>query len=150
MKLAMMIVAGLVLAVVLLFAARSYMSRNNPPELGLVGGVLRVCGERPNCVGSETSSGDHRIEPLAYVGDRAATEAAVSKAFEAMGLSIQRRQGDYWHAIAVSRLFRFIDDVELRFDDGARLIHIRSASRVGHSDLGVNRKRVEALRAALK
>ncbi len=150
MKLAMMIIAGLVLAVVLLFAARSYMSRSNPPELGLVGGVLRVCGERPNCVGSESSSGDHRIEALMYVGDRAATEAVVAKALAAIGTNIVRRQGDYWHAMAVSKLFRFIDDVELRFDDTAGVVHIRSASRVGHSDLGVNRKRVESLRAAMK
>ncbi len=61
---------------------------------------------------------------------------------------IKARTGDHWHAHNVSRLFRFIDDIEVRFDDVRGEIHLRSASRVGYSDMGANRKRMAALRDA--
>jgi len=70
----------------------------------------------------------------------------VKRAIEAMGGRILEEQPGYLHAIFVSRLFRFVDDLELRLDEGAGVIQVRSASRVGHSDFGVNRKRVERLR----
>jgi uncharacterized protein (DUF1499 family) len=129
---------------------QSYLSRDRPPELGLSHGSLRACGARPNCVGSENNQGDWQIAALPYLGDRAATEAALDRALASIGCTISRRQGDYWHAMAVSRLFRFIDDVELRFDDAAKVVHVRSASRVGYSDLGANRRRIESLREALR
>ncbi|MDQ6965890.1 MAG: DUF1499 domain-containing protein, partial [Mariprofundaceae bacterium] len=56
---------------------------------------------------------------------------------------------DYLHATFTSRLFRFVDDVELHRDAASGVVHIRSASRVGHSDFGVNRKRVEVIRKLL-
>jgi len=56
----------------------------------------------------------------------------------------------YLHAEFTSAVFRFVDDVEFLLDDAEKVVHVRSASRVGHSDLGVNRKRVEALREAFE
>jgi uncharacterized protein (DUF1499 family) len=62
----------------------------------------------------------------------------------------ERKDQWYLHAEATSLVFRFVDDVEFQLDPGQRLLHVRSASRVGHWDLGVNRRRVERLREALK
>ena len=149
MKTAVLVLLALILAVVLLFAWRSYASRQSPPTLDLVEGRLRPCEARPNCVASEGSGAEHAIAPFPYRGDRAASERALNAALATLPRTqVHRRQGDYWHATQQSGLFRFIDDIELRFDDASATVHLRSASRVGYSDLGVNRKRVEALRAA--
>lgn len=59
-------------------------------------------------------------------------------------------QADYVHAVVSSRLLRFRDDVEIWIDAEGRLVHFRSASRIGYSDLGVNRRRIEGLSAALR
>ena len=61
-------------------------------------------------------------------------------------VEIVTKTDNYLHAEATSQLLRFVDDLEIRVDEAERLIHIRSASRVGHSDLGVNRQRVESIR----
>lgn len=137
-----------VVAVVLigLFAVRGWQSQT-PPALGPVDGHLRACPDKPNCVNSEApaSDGGHAIAPL--------TESdwqAVRRAVESAGGTVMQADDDYLHATFASRLFRFVDDVELRRDAASGFVHIRSASRVGHSDFGVNRKRVEAIRERLK
>ena len=61
---------------------------------------------------------------------------------------IVKEEGGYLHAEARSFLFRFVDDVEFMFDADQQVIHVRSASRLGYSDLGVNRRRVERIRRA--
>jgi uncharacterized protein (DUF1499 family) len=65
-------------------------------------------------------------------------------------LKIVTESGDYLHAEATSLIFRFVDDVEFFVDREAKVIHFRSASRVGHSDLGVNRARMENIREAFQ
>jgi uncharacterized protein (DUF1499 family) len=148
MKTVLLVVLALVLVVTAVFATRSYLSRTDLPP-GLESGRLRACPDSPNCVASESASGEAVVAPLAYRGDRAATERALVAALASLPrTAIQRRQGDYWHATSTSALFRFIDDVEFRFDDGAGQVQLRSASRVGYSDLGANRERIEAIRAA--
>ena len=62
-----------------------------------------------------------------------------------MGGSIQAEKADYLAATFTSSIFRFVDDLEIRIDTGQKMIHVRSASRIGHGDGGVNRKRVEHL-----
>lgn len=147
MKWLLVAVLALLLIGIGLFATRSYLSRANPPELGLLDGRLRACPASPNCVCSEGSSGEHQIAAFPYRGDRASTEAALRRALGSLERShVLQGHGDYWHVQSVSALFRFIDDVEFRFDDAAQLVQVRSASRVGYSDLGVNRKRIEHLR----
>jgi uncharacterized protein (DUF1499 family) len=150
MKTWLIITLTLLLAVIVLLATRSWLSRDNPPVLGVTGGVLAVCSDRPNCVSSQATDADQRIAPLAYVGDRDATQQRLLAIFaEQPRLQQIVRGEDYWRYQQVSALFRFIDDIELYFDDRAALVHLRSASRVGYSDIGVNRKRIEAWRAAL-
>ena len=121
-----------------------------PAELGPRDGALRPCALPDNCVRSADRPGEPGPPPLPYLGDRAATERAVLDAVAALpGARVVERRGDYVRAECRSLVFRFVDDLELLFDDAARVVRYRSASRVGRSDLGVNRKRIRALRARL-
>ncbi len=79
-------------------------------------------------------------------GDASQTLARIKTIVDAMGGSIQAEKTDYLAAAFTSPIFRFVDDLEIRIDTEQRVIHLRSASRVGRGDGGVNRKRVERLR----
>lgn len=113
-----------------------------PATLGVVNGRLGTCPDSPNCVSSFESRESHQIAPLE------ASIAQVRAALMAMpGTQIIREQDQYLYAEFTTRLMGFVDDVE--FLEQAGRIHVRSASRLGKSDLGVNRKRIEALREAI-
>jgi len=117
------------------------------PVTGLVAGQMRACPDTPNCVSSQADAGDesHAVSPISGADWQAFRQAIV-----ATGGRVVQDDGRYLHATFTSKVFRFVDDVEALRDDAEGVIHIRSASRVGHSDLGANRKRVEAIRALLK
>jgi len=86
--------------------------------------------------------------PLNWTGDLDRAKARLRQAVLAAGnATFVVEEDTYWHIEFRSRVFRFVDDVEFLFDAQTRLIHVRSASRVGRSDLGVNRKRVEKIRS---
>ena len=126
-------------------------SSTPPPNLGAADGRLSPCPGSPNCVCSQADPADagHHVAPLAFTGDPEAAWAAVREALRSMPRTVivDERPG-YLHAEATTALFRFTDDLELLLDAPGGVIHVRSASRVGHSDLGANRSRVEALREA--
>lgn len=142
---------GLLTLSVLAFAALGAWSHlRGKAAPGIAGGLLSACGKAPNCVCSEDPTDTaHYVAPLAMPMRPDGTPAwtAVEAAVRDLGGTIAGRQSDYLHATFVSRVFRFVDDLELR-RAGDRL-HVRSASRVGHSDLGTNRRRVERLQGAL-
>jgi len=121
-----------------------------PPDLGVHQGRLKPAPSTPNCVNSQSTAGDSRIAPLAYTGDGKIALARLHALVAAMpaGKVIDFR-GDYLYAEFTSKWLGFVDDVEFYLDEQARLIHVRSASRLGHGDHGVNRRRVEAIRTAL-
>ena len=112
---------------------------------------LAPCPNRPNCVSSRAEDIAHRIDPLAL---RVPVEIAWPQLRDAVAALPRTRiveSGDgYLRAEATSRLFRFVDDLEVLHVPGSARIDVRSASRVGYSDVGVNRARVESLRAALR
>ena len=110
-------------------------------------GTLPPCPDKPNCVSSLAPDEDHRIEPyrLAAGSDWTAVRAAVA-AMPRTAI-VEERDG-YLRAEATSRIFRFVDDLELLRSNTGDRVDVRSASRVGHGDMGVNRERVEALRTA--
>ncbi len=122
-------------------------SWKRPANLGAVEGKLRECPSTPNCVSSQSAREKSRVEPIAYQGS---PEEARKKLLGVLGgmprTKLVVNDGTYLHAEFTSALFRFVDDVEFIFDDSAGVIHVRSASRVGRSDFGANRKRVEAVR----
>ena len=111
--------------------------------------TLAPCPESPNCVSSQAGDRAHYAEPLRYTGAAAQAwkrlEAALGRESR---LTIVEDTGGYLHAEARTLVFRFVDDVEFQLDPDERVIHVRSASRVGYSDFGVNRRRVERIRKA--
>ena len=121
-----------------------------PKNLGVAGGRFAPCRRTPNCVSSQADPSDreHYIAPIAFKGDAI---AAVRRAVEAMPRTrIISADSHYLYAEFRSRLMRYVDDVEFHYDERAGLIHVRSTSRLGRRDFGVNRARVEKLRALLK
>ena len=115
------------------------------PELGLSEGKLRRCPSSPNCVCSEGESDEHAIDPLTFTESADDAWSRLIALLEATPQArIITRDRDYLHVEFVTPLMRFVDDVEFRLTP--EVIHVRSASRVGRSDLGANRSRIETLR----
>ncbi|HAS89696.1 MAG TPA: DUF1499 domain-containing protein [Desulfovibrio sp.] len=140
-KLSIFIVIGCVAG---LFIAAHFSS---PPEnLGINGGKLSLCPDSPNCVSSQGNIGSHSIPPIKAGGTTDQVMTKIQTSITAMGGTIIARNGPYLHAEFKSKWIRFVDDLECIFDESSGKIDIRSASRLGYSDLGVNRKRVEELR----
>jgi uncharacterized protein (DUF1499 family) len=137
----------IVLGVCLILVVLSLLSRK-PPDTGILGGRLRPCPPRPNCVCSEYEGLTSFIESFRFSGPPEEAWQRLRSVLEAHGGKIEEEKADYLRATFTTRVFRFVDDLELRLDERNRRIHVRSASRVGSSDMGLNRSRVENLRAA--
>lgn len=123
-----------------------------PRSLGLADGRLATCGRRLNCVSSQADPADTQryLAPIPFRGTATEALAAARRAVEAMPrATVVRQDANYLHAEFASKWLGFVDDVEFTFDEAAGLLHLRSASRLGRRDYNVNRKRVEALRAAI-
>jgi uncharacterized protein (DUF1499 family) len=117
-----------------------------PTNLGVKEGKLAPCPDTPNCVSSQSNDSEHAIDPLPYV-----SIADLKKVVESMErTTIIEETENYLYAEFKSKLMGFVDDVEFYKDDANQVVNVRSASRLGKSDLGVNRKRVEAIRQQLK
>lgn len=124
-------------------------SGTRPVDLGVVDRSLTDCPETPNCVSSDEDPQDtvHYIAPLSVSGDSAAVWAAVRAAVEDLPrTTIISEAGAYLYAESVSRVFRFVDDLEVHWRPSDGVVAVRSASRIGRKDFGVNRERVERLR----
>ncbi|MCF6221793.1 MAG: DUF1499 domain-containing protein [Robiginitomaculum sp.] len=142
MKFAAYIIIGSVAFVMIAFFLLGKKSQNGS-AIGLVDGRLAPCSGKPNCVNSEEGTPDEvKISPL-----NTNSLDNVKAAIVSLGGAITSSQDNYVSAEFTSGIFKFVDDVEVRLGDGR--VQIRSASRVGYSDNGVNRTRVEAIRAAL-
>jgi uncharacterized protein (DUF1499 family) len=120
---------------------------SNPPKEQLLDGKLRACPKSGNCVSSDGDKPSSRVDPLTFKGPPEKAWADLKETIREMGGKIQEEHDGYLWATFTSRVFRFVDDVEFRMASTDGMIHVRSASRVGYSDLGVNRRRVEKLRA---
>jgi uncharacterized protein (DUF1499 family) len=126
------------------------MMFTKPPSIERpVNGKLSPCPDSPNCVCSHEPRESHHIEPLRFTGSpEEAWNRLASVLKQLPRTRVITLDHEYLHVEFTTRLLRFVDDVEFLVDGQAGVIHIRSASRVGHSDLGANRKRVEAIRSA--
>jgi uncharacterized protein (DUF1499 family) len=123
---------------------------SRPMNLGVHDGKLAPCPASPNCVSSQSIDREHSIEPLRYTGSPGEAMDRLKKIVIGMNRSrIITETGSYIHAEFTSALFRFVDDVEFLLDERAEVIQVRSSSRIGYSDLGMNRKRIEDIRAAI-
>lgn len=146
---ALLAVATVVAAQLGAFAGRA------PQTLGVKDGRLKPPSRTPNSVSSQADLyPDHpqreyaRIEPFPLRGDAAASIARLRAIVErAPGMAVVTAESGYLYAQCTTRLMRYVDDLEFWADPAAGVVHVRSASRVGRRDFGVNRERVEAIRA---
>lgn len=124
-------------------------SGKRPTNLGVKDGKLATCPNTPNCVSSQAAASDteHKIAPLSYSSSPSEAMTRLKSVIQGMERTeIITEEENYLYAEFTSALMGYVDDVEF-FLEPAGTIQVRSASRLGQSDLGVNRKRIEAIRA---
>ena len=123
-------------------------SSTRPGNLGLHDGKLAPCPNKPNCVHSEETDPRHAIASLAFTGNPDEAMQMLHAIVSGMERTqLITREVDYLYVEVTSKLLGFVDDVEFVLDRQAQRIQVRSASRLGYSDFGVNRKRIETIRA---
>ena len=121
-----------------------------PEGLGAPGGTFAPCPDKPNCVSSFAEDEDHHIAALAIEGSTEDGWKRLQMVLTATSnVEIVTSSDNYIHAVYTSTIMRYRDDVEFLLRDDKGEISVRSASRVGHGDMGVNRDRIEAIRKAL-
>ncbi len=125
-------------------------SGKRPTNIGVHNSTLTPCPAKPNCVSSD-ARGSHNVEPL-FLGNLSASDAwtlAVKVVDNLHRVTIIRQTETYLHAECQSAILGFVDDLELHLRGAERIIAVRSASRLGRSDFGINRKRIDDLRKTL-
>ncbi|MFT5709087.1 MAG: hypothetical protein ACI9ES_003394 [Oceanospirillaceae bacterium] len=147
----------LIIALITVFAISVYFiilgqKSKQGAALGLQNNKLQACPETPNCVSSEENVDvEHFVTPISLVNQTPEQVMEnVNKAVLALNGVVEKRDNHYLAATFTSSLFHYVDDFEVRFDSEQQLVHFRSASRVGKSDFGANRKRVEAIKKLLQ
>ncbi len=151
MKTALFALVILIVAAIAILLVLGLMSRSGSAP-GLAEGKLTPCSSKPNCVCSEfDDSEEHHVPPFAVeLEESERVKALVLVVIAEMGGTLIHSEGDYLTATFSSAIFGFVDDVELRLDIPNKRIHLRSASRFGYSDGGVNRKRMDRFRLLLQ
>jgi uncharacterized protein (DUF1499 family) len=126
------------------------LSGKRPGDLGIHDGRLKPAPSSPNCVNSQSQDEQHAIAPLAYTGSREHAMEELAKVVRSTPRTrIVAHAPDYLYAEYTSALLGFVDDVEFWFAPDSRIVHVRSASRLGYRDFGVNRARIEDVRRRL-
>ncbi|MEM1370288.1 MAG: DUF1499 domain-containing protein [Cyanobacteria bacterium P01_H01_bin.15] len=130
----------------------SFLFEGQPPaDLGITDGAFKPCPASPNCVSSQATDAEHKIEPLEYSRDLETTRELLGKVLSVVPRTkVTQEDADYVRTESASRLLGFVDDAEFYFPRDRSVIEVRSASRLGESDLGVNRRRIEQIRLALQ
>jgi uncharacterized protein (DUF1499 family) len=118
-----------------------------PARLGVTNGKFIPCPDTPNCVCSQNPDRSHAIESLAYKGSPEEARARLLGVLQGMKRAkVVTAEVRYLHVEFSSAIFRFVDDAEFFIDDVQKVIHLRSAARMGYYDFGVNRRRMETIR----
>ena len=146
------ILVSLAVVIVLIVGALAMMSifSRKPTNLGVTDGRLAVCPASPNCVSTQADDAEHRMQPVSFAGSADEAMQRIKAVVATMPRTKIVTAGDnYLHVEFRSALFRFVDDVEFLIDPDEQLVHFRSASRVGYSDIGANRRRMEQIRKAV-
>jgi uncharacterized protein (DUF1499 family) len=140
------VVVGLLVLRLLVMAATPKAIKVRPAA-----GQLAGCPDSPNCVSSQAERQEQKVEPLRYSGPAEEAKLRLRVAIDGLpGTKVMQDDRIYLHAQFKTFVFGFIDDVEFLIDDAQKVIHVRSASRIGYSDLGTNRRRVETIRRAFE
>jgi uncharacterized protein (DUF1499 family) len=152
LRIAVVFVA-LIALIIAIGAPMGLFSSTRPDNLGARDGRLALPKRTPNNVNSQidkNSDAEHYIEPLRYAGDPRQAWAALRQAIDGMPrVKVVKSEPNYLYAEFSTRLMGYVDDTEFYLDEKAGVIHVRSASRLGRSDFGVNRERIESIRAKL-
>ena len=158
LKWLLIVVVALVLLAVLV-GQIGLLNGKPPGDLGLRDGKLKAPSKTTNCVSSQADlwpghpqAEGARIAPLALAAgeDGNAALARIQAIVEVMpGAAVVKAEPGYLYATFTTRLMKYTDDVEFWFDAANKVVQVRSASRLGEKDFGVNRVRVEAIRAQL-
>jgi uncharacterized protein (DUF1499 family) len=138
----------LLLGAVLLVAGQlGLLAGKRPTDLGARDGQLKPVPPTPNAVSSSASDPRHRVEPFRYEGDGTVAFGRLRELVTTWpGAQVVSELPGYLHAELTTPWLRFVDDLEFLLDEDRGVIHVRSASRIGYSDLGTNRARVDAIR----
>jgi uncharacterized protein (DUF1499 family) len=124
-------------------------SGSTQQNLGVKDSSLMPCPESPNCVSTQDPKSSHAVAPFTYNTTAGNTLATMKEIVGSMkGATVVSESHTYLHVEFRSDIFRFIDDVEFFVDGAKNIIHVRSASRIGYYDFGINRRRVERIRHA--
>lgn len=143
MKILIIIVAMIILLILFMFIKNNRI----PNNIGVINGKLAPMPNKPNAVSSQTEIMDKRVEPLKFIGDLENSKKLVIDIINTFkNIEIIKSEENYIYAIFSTEKMKYKDDVEFYFDEDKKLIHFRSASRVGYSDMGVNRKRYEDIK----
>lgn len=133
------------LPILLLMAFSCKSSKALPPKAGLENQRLKNCPDSPNCICTMDVQHPAPLAALPFKGDMAETIAHIKKTAAAMeGSALQKEENNYLHFTYTTHTMKFIDDVEFLLDPAMRVVHFRSASRVGYYDLGTNKRRMKA------
>lgn len=148
LKLTLLAVLLLLLVLVVVFVLRLALLAADSADgraPGLMDGRLSPCPASPNCVNSEyPGDSEHLTAPVTLTLDDPARARQIARqVIQGMGGEVVRIEDHYLAATFTSSLFRFVDDFEVRLDSAEGLLHLRSASRVGYGDMGVNAERAE-------
>lgn len=152
------LIVVIVVAIAAIAAGQAGLLKGKTPSnLGVRNGRLLPPSPTPNSVSSQAAlyleAGQRTyasVAPLPPKGDGPATIARIKTIVQGMpGAEVIKSEPDYLYAQFTTRLMKYVDDVEFWFDPTARVVHVRSASRLGSRDFGVNRDRVEAIRQQL-
>jgi uncharacterized protein (DUF1499 family) len=146
-------VLGAVWALVYMPAAEAALfsfSGTRPSNLGIAQGHLGACPATPNCVSSQSFDPEHAIAPFAVTQPQRAIADLATAVQEAKRTEIVTKDDRYLYAEYTSAIMGFVDDVEFYYNADKGWVEVRSASRLGESDLGVNRQRMEALRSRFR
>ena len=139
-------IAALIIVSLLVIFAVSLVMQNmkKPTHLGHVDGKLATMPSKPNAVSSQTEQADKKVAALPFKSSAQETLVAVEKALTEMANNeVQVKENNYIYTIFTTPTMKYHDDVEVLLDESAQLVHFRSQSRAGYSDMGVNRKRYE-------
>jgi uncharacterized protein (DUF1499 family) len=139
------------IGITLTFSGGTVFAGKRPTNIGIqASGQLAPCPGTPNCVNSYSQNTQDKIEPLTYNSTPTQAIADLKTVIESMERTqIITESENYLYAEFKSKLMGFVDDVEFLIEPNTQVIHVRSASRLGQSDLGVNRQRIEMIRAKL-
>jgi uncharacterized protein (DUF1499 family) len=146
-------VIGVGITAVVITAVLAVLARvvKSPANLGVRNGKLAPCPNSPNCVSTQSQDPRHQIDPIPYTTSPAEAKAALVQIIRSMERTqIIRDDPTYIHAEFRTKGMGYVDDVEFTLDQHAGVIHFRSSARLPYHDWGVNRKRMEDIRAAFE